>query len=78
MLLQTWSSPDRRGKRLREQEAKWLFWFMGCGPEKQIALAHEIIAQTLEHSLGTEGGKVHYLYSQRDAVFLHLTAKECI
>lgn len=41
-------------KRLREQEAKLLFWFMGCGPEKQIALAHEITAQTLEHSLRTE------------------------
>lgn len=74
MLLQTWSSPDRTGKRLREQEAKWLFWFMGCGPEKQIALAQKITAQTLEHSLGTEWEKVCYLYSQQDAAFLRLTA----
>lgn len=64
VLLQTWSSPYRRGERLREQEAKWLVWFMGCGPEKQIALAHELTAQTLEHSSGTEWEKVCYLYSQ--------------
>lgn len=62
-----------RGKRQREQDAKQLFWFMGCGPVKQIALAHKITPQT-EHSLGTEWEKVCYLHSQRDAAFLHLTA----
>lgn len=47
---------------------------MGRGPEKQIALAHEVTAQTLEHSSGTEWERVCYVYSQRDATFLHLTA----